>query len=456
MEVLIALLVAWIAIVLIGHGSWVVLRLIFQGLSGSRVAPISVPHDLEKQDLQAAYRVLDRMVKRGMIQTSDAADIWSKLAELENPNLASQSVIAPPVSIEQVELAAQPVAEEPLMAIVIDEASESLEPTFVAPVIPEAPALSKAEVIRSFLAAHNIRWGELVAGILIVVCSIGLVVNLWSDLVRTHRVIPSLIFLCGNAAIFSAGLYTLSRWRLRHTSRAVLVIATLLVPLSVLAGLAAAGPIDDAVRLSDPITLAALAIGGCAYVFFLLRGSRALVGKSHATSLALGVAGPSIVLPLLPSCIRLFTNQAGWVVGCGAIALAISLVYAIRHRHRSTQIGIASTRNRILQIGVSFFALAVLFAYAVFAMRTYEFQSILPIAIACIPALITIAGAGRAIMTSARHPTHSLIGCVIALIAIGLACVVLPSGMSQSGERGRDAAPLGPRAFTLPFSICLD
>ncbi|MDB4749992.1 hypothetical protein OAF83_03715, partial [Rubripirellula sp.] len=100
------------------------------------------------------------------------------------------------------------------------------------------PTVSTGEIIQSFLSAHNIRWGELIAGTLIVVCSIGLVISLWGSLVETSRAIPTLIFLAANAAIYSVGLYTLSRWRLRHTSRAVLVIATLLIPLSVLAGIA--------------------------------------------------------------------------------------------------------------------------------------------------------------------------------------------------------------------------
>ena len=55
--------------------------------------------------------------------------------------------------------------------------------------------ISMGEIIQSFLSAHNIRWGELIAGTLIVVCSIGLVISLWGPLVQTHRAIPTLIFL---------------------------------------------------------------------------------------------------------------------------------------------------------------------------------------------------------------------------------------------------------------------
>lgn len=137
------------------------------------------------------------------------------------------------------------------------------------------PTLSTGEIIQSFLSAHNIRWGELIAGTLIVVCSIGLVISLWGPLVQTHRAIPTLIFLAANAAIYGVGLYTLSRWRLRHTSRAVLVIATLLIPLSVLAGIAASG-IDatQAIDLSDPITLLTIGLAGLIYSVFLYLGGK--------------------------------------------------------------------------------------------------------------------------------------------------------------------------------------
>ena len=163
-------------------------------------------------------------------------------------------------------------------AVLVEEAIDPLAEQIV-PTVPDddkkrrtgisetnkAPALSRSEVIQAFLSTHNIRWGEIVAGILIVVCSIGLVRTLWNPLVSTHPLIPSVIFLVANAAITATGLYTLKRWRLRHTSRAVLVISTLLIPLSVLAGIAAVRKESDLLSTSDPLTLVFIAVASILY-----------------------------------------------------------------------------------------------------------------------------------------------------------------------------------------------
>jgi hypothetical protein len=80
----------------------------------------------------------------------------------------------------------------------------------------------------------NIRWGELIGGILIIFCSTALVINFWSAISE----IPTLkffIFTVMTAAIFGVGLYTEHQWKLPMTSRGLLMIASLLVPLNFLA-----------------------------------------------------------------------------------------------------------------------------------------------------------------------------------------------------------------------------
>ncbi|MEZ6089142.1 MAG: hypothetical protein R3C05_14165 [Pirellulaceae bacterium] len=57
---------------------------------------------------------------------------------------------------------------------------------------------------------------------------------------QAHRLLPSLVFLLGTAGVEAAGLYTLRQWNLKDTSRAVLIIATLLIPLNIVAGIALA------------------------------------------------------------------------------------------------------------------------------------------------------------------------------------------------------------------------
>jgi len=118
---------------------------------------------------------------------------------------------------------------------------------------------------------RNILWGELIGGTLIVGCSIALVLSLWTKLEQIEF-FPFIILAAITSALFGAGFYTLHHWKLESTSRGLLLIATLLVPLDflVLAGLtriSEAGPLDYA------LGVAALGIFG----WFLYRSSRILI-----------------------------------------------------------------------------------------------------------------------------------------------------------------------------------
>ena len=80
---------------------------------------------------------------------------------------------------------------------------------------------------------RNILWGELVGGLLIVGCSIALVLTLWNSLEQLPY-FPFLLFSSLTLALFGAGSYTLHHWKLESTSRGLLAIALLLVPLNLL------------------------------------------------------------------------------------------------------------------------------------------------------------------------------------------------------------------------------
>jgi hypothetical protein len=80
----------------------------------------------------------------------------------------------------------------------------------------------------------NIRWGEIIGGLLIIGCSTALVVSLWAQISQIP-VLKFLIFTTVTAILFGIGLYTEHRWKLPTTSRGILTIATLLVPLNFLA-----------------------------------------------------------------------------------------------------------------------------------------------------------------------------------------------------------------------------
>jgi hypothetical protein len=90
------------------------------------------------------------------------------------------------------------------------------------PAPPPAPSKPFAEVFASFMEERNIRWGELVGGLLIVGCSVALVVSLWSQIARLPLV-QFLVFTSVTAALFGTGLYTEHRWKLPMTSRGLLL-----------------------------------------------------------------------------------------------------------------------------------------------------------------------------------------------------------------------------------------
>ena len=102
-----------------------------------------------------------------------------------------------------------------------------------APTVPQ-PKRDWGRVFQAFLESHNIMWGELVGGLLIVVCSIALVISFWAEIAE-RPLLKFGLFSGVSAAMFAAGFYTDRRWRIRTTSHGVLMIAMLLVPLNFLA-----------------------------------------------------------------------------------------------------------------------------------------------------------------------------------------------------------------------------
>ena len=94
----------------------------------------------------------------------------------------------------------------------------------------------------------NILWGELVGGLLIVGCSIALVITLWGTLEETLPFFPFWIFTGITLALSGAGSYTFHHWKLETTSRGLLVISLLLVPLNLLVLARLAGGHDDVLQ----------------------------------------------------------------------------------------------------------------------------------------------------------------------------------------------------------------
>ncbi len=159
--------------------------------------------------------------------------------------------------------------------------------------IPTAAPLHK--LLSAFLEERNIRWGEIIAGLLIICCSIALVVSFWTAIAE-RPVLKFILFNGVTASLFALAGYMHKRWKLPTTSRGILVIASLLVPLNFLA-------------------IAAMAQGAAATSPLLIAGellSLALFGSLLwlAGSQLAGQLGAALVAGIMiPSAVQLLTTR---------------------------------------------------------------------------------------------------------------------------------------------------
>src|SRR6266436_6821867 len=298
MEILIPLLIILfillLIVTLVGHGIWVALAWIFRGgkpkqsvvgltlsLSSPAQRPchncsesleiqmkfcgvcgaqrLSLVQEAQLHELLGTLRQLERLHQSGALDAVNFRVLKTKIeSEREQmlfpdgrPGVARQpslftpetrSRTTPPATSKPVETAGPP--------FIVPETSAERPPDRETPTLgawakdsddakPVAPVLKPprkpfAEVLAAFMEQSNVRWGEIVGGILIVGCSTALVISLWAQ-ISSIPALKFLIFTTVTAALFGVGLYTGYRWKLPTTSRGILTIATLLVPLNFLA-----------------------------------------------------------------------------------------------------------------------------------------------------------------------------------------------------------------------------
>lgn len=196
---------------------------------------------------------------------------------------------------------------------------------------PRPPRRPFSEVLNSFMEESNIRWGEIIGGLLIVGCSTALVVSLWAQ-ISEIPVLKFLIFTTVTAVLFGIGLYTEHRWKLPTTSRGVLTIATLLVPLNFLAIAAvSAGNTPGALAMASELVAPAI-------FFCLVYFAGRVITPGCAHVLSAGVLGSSIgqllvrhfaTSDLSPS---LLVFLAAFPVGCYVVTVALALRLALEDR----------------------------------------------------------------------------------------------------------------------------
>lgn len=157
-----------------------------------------------------------------------------------------------------------------------------------------APQRLTADILRAFMERSNIRWIELISAALVVVCSVGLVISLWSTLSRTSRFFPSLVFLLATLAVHGAGQYTLQRWKLRTTSRGILHIGLMLIPLSMLVGILLSRRGQEIPELTAGSWIA-VAVVASVYSVLAVTASRSLFSRRYLP-VALVVIGACLTL----------------------------------------------------------------------------------------------------------------------------------------------------------------
>ena len=292
MVLAIVLFVVLGVVTLVGHGLWVLLAKLFGGdrgrpvsdrcpkcgtwlagpIGGCRACGWAASRSAEQRRQEALQslvqqivalehrRLLDPTIRQQLVE----AIISAQKFDAEQVAAAAQAVKAAPANVPVAKLVPQPLPTEegefrrgepqpitlaenvPPTALDIPErvrhyaerqqslAGEQSDIPAPIPSRARRPARPWSEVLAAFLEKSNIRWGELIGGLLIVCCSIALVISFWAEIAER----PFLKFFVFNgvtAALFGVGFYSHRKWRLETTSQGLLIIATLLVPLNFLA-----------------------------------------------------------------------------------------------------------------------------------------------------------------------------------------------------------------------------
>ena len=163
---------------------------------------------------------------------------------LESPaspsvSLAAKPTLASPVSTaigaSPAKLGLPPV----LVPSIAKSQPHALDLEYAAAPKPAAPRMERIKQtwgkwLSAFMEEKNIQWGELAGGLLILCCSTALVLSFWEH-IASRPWLKFSIFTGINAAILGLGLNACHRWKLPTTSRGILMIGLLLLPLNFLA-----------------------------------------------------------------------------------------------------------------------------------------------------------------------------------------------------------------------------
>ena len=308
---------------------------------------------------------------------------------------------------------------------------KAVPPAVVEPSPEPEPHRSLGEMLAEFMEPHNIRWGEVIGGLLFIIGATALVITQWETLqqFRTFR-----LFLLGgiSTAVFGLGLYAHDRWKLEATSRVLLTMATLLVPLNFLL---LAGNFGLSHDDSLAVTIALPAVLSSVFGALLFLTGRVLVPGGRWWML-LSVLGNSALTLVLAR--RFDPGMPGWrfaALGClPSLVFAGSMAGFLYGRFRRARLSPVRTVALFNLLGTGTFVWAVAAGLLAFeGFRAAAIPAVLgrlaiPLSLAAMP----IVAAGLIVMRRTR-PTGSgevfrtagiwiaLVGALAMMAAVGMA-----------------------------------
>ncbi len=294
------------------------------------------------------------------------------------------------------------------------------------------PRRPLSEVLAGFMQDKNIRWGELASGILIVGSAVGLVISLREQLHDTIPFFPALVFMLLTGAIQAAGIYTLRRWKLRTTSRGVLVIGLLLVPLNFLAACVLTGQGEDRRELFDPIYWIAITTGVTVFVTLTWLSGKYLL-RAGQLPLAAAVLGCS-VSQLVINRIEMPTSNWGLsLLGVPIVASFLAgVAYCIPNQWTRTRWTEPGINRLLLLLGLSAFALATAFGLVFFRVSN-RLEAIVALSPAFCAVFSVTAWIGATVMqgtsSDAANNTHRITGTALLLVGLGFTAAAVISSL---------------------------
>lgn len=354
-----ALLVVTLVVTLVGHGIWVLIARLL-----SPRAPHAIRSNVPLEDPANTEAQLKQLLYAGLIDPAThqkvvlALEVMRQRRAPSGPPRPVLPLVAQPLPAA-VQGPAGAAAGPPVMPVPARAVAVTAPPPRKAPV-PPRPRRSFSQVISAFMRVSNIRWGELVGGLLIVGCSIALVISFWSD-IAGRPFYQFGIFTTVTAALLGLGLYAEHRWRLPTTSRGLLLIGTLLVPLNFVAFAALSHGGSVSLRTTAP------ELGALALFAFLVWRTSGVLDPYRPSLMSAGVLGISASILLArhigPA------RSAPLLIGLAALPIAcygsvIGAMLAPARRWRQIHGNVAEAM--LLLLGIVTFAAAVALALIVF------------------------------------------------------------------------------------------